>query len=182
MMFSPKPFHTMPPVMSEPPSALLPWLTCQGSLTERLQDKAGNTHLDVLTQYWTPPDSWDTQVLHIEDHAVLHREILMQASYQPCWYARTIIPHATYNVGSAIFDRLENESLGMLIFNESRIQRVSLVHYPIDAQSIEYNWLTETMHEHVNPLWVRLATFTFDTEFPFYLIEIMLPGLMRYSN
>lgn len=170
------------PIPCEAPPSLLPWLTYEASLTDRLQAKAGNTRLDVLGQHWESPDLWDKQVLHIKDKAVLHREIVMWASDEPCWYARTIIPQTTHDAGKAIFDRLKNESLGALIFNEDRIKRASLIHYPIDAQSIEYHWLNETMHRKAKIVWVRMSTFTIDNVFPFCLIEIMLPGIMRYPN
>ena len=174
--------NTLLPISCEVPPSLLPWLTYQDSLTSRLQAKAGNTHLEVLGQRWESPDWWDRQVLDIKDKTVLHREIVMWASKESCWYGRTIIPQITHAAGKDIFDRLKNESLGALIFNENRIKRASLIHYPINAQSIEYHWLTENMHSQAKTLWVRMSTFTIDNAFPFCLIEVMLPGIMRYPN
>lgn len=166
----------------KPSSALLPWLTYQNSLTERLQAKAGNTYLDVLGQDWHAPTIWEKEVLSISDKSVFCREIVMQAFTTPCWYARTIIPQSSYEAGIDIFVRLKNESLGLLIFSEVRIKRVSLMHYPIDTQCMEYYWLDETMHAGSKLLWARLSVFLIDETFPFCLIEIMLPGIMRYSN
>ncbi len=186
--------NTLLPLPCEAPALLLPWLTHQNSLTERLQEKAGKTRLEVLGQCWELPDWWDKQVLQIIDETVLHREILMWASKKPCWYARTIIPKTTYDASKTIFDRLKNESLGALIFNDDRIKRVSLSHYPIDEQTIEYHWLTDIMHSKTKPLWVRISTFIVtaalptppstpeDNTYPFCLLEIMLPGIMRYLN
>lgn len=173
---------TLLPVTCELPPSLLPWLTHTKSLTKRLEEKAGNVCLDVLGQCWSAPDWWDKQVLHINDEAVLHRQILMRASKAPCWYARTIIPKATYNVEKTMFERLNKESLGTLIFKEARIKRESLLHYPISAKSIEYHWLTESMHCNAETLWLRLSIFVVDNMSPFCLVEIMLPGIMRYSN
>jgi len=174
--------NTLLPVFCELPASLLPWLTYQHSLTERLTARAGNTHLDVLDQRWESPDWWDKQVLNTKDSTVLHREIVMWASGEPCWYARTIIPQETYIANSELFDRLKKESLGVLIFTESVIKRTSLFHYAIDDKSIEYHWLNKTLSCKATTLWVRMSVFTIHNELNFYLIEIMLPGLMRFPN
>lgn len=178
---------TLFPVASTAADSLLPWLKHQESLTDRLRTKAGNVHLEVLGQYWTSPNWWDKQVLHIQDEAVLHREILMWSADEPCWYARTIIPKTTYNANSEFFERLKNESLGLLIFNQPKVKRVSFVYYPIDSNSIEYHWLKEITENDSPILWVRMSIFTIENhdstkDLPFCLVEIMLPGLMRYPN
>ena len=131
------------PVKGQLPSALLPWVTHQQSLTARLQARAEHVHLQVLSQQWCSPNWWDNYVLNIDCETVLHREILMWAGQEAYWYARTIIPRATYQEDTFLFDRLEKESLGALIFNEGKIKRVSMTYYPIGKQSIEYHWLNQ---------------------------------------
>jgi len=163
------------------PSSLLPWVSCQTSLTEKLEKRAGEAHLQVLGQAFSVPNWWENQVLHVHS-AVFRRNILMWASHQPCWYARTIIPHTTYKAYQQLFHRLEQESLGELIFNSPDIKRLHFVHYPINEHSLEYHWLTPLMHVHENKLWVRFSTFMVAERAPFFLIEILLPGLNRYLN
>jgi chorismate--pyruvate lyase len=170
------------PVNGQLPSALLPWVTHQQSLTERLQAKAKQTRLQVLGQRWGVSNWWDKYVLNLDCESVLHREILMWAGQDACWYARTIIPKATYLEDTLFFDRLENESLGALIFNEAKIKRVSMTYYPIGEQSIEYHWLDQSLHCSAEVLWVRMSSFTFNGSSPFFLIEILLPALERFSN
>ena len=164
------------------PPSLLPWIAYPHSLTERLQVKAGNTRLQVLEQRWEKPNWWDKYVLHLQCKTVLHREILMWAWNDACWYARTIIPETTYNADHLFFNRLQAESLGAMIFKEKKVRRIHLLHYPIGTQSIEYYWLTPLMHCSAPELWVRLSCFMIHDEHPFYLIETLLPGLQRYSN
>lgn len=173
---------TLVPLTCESPQLLLPWLTYQQSLTRRLETKAEGVKLEVLRQRVDYPDWWDKHVLQINEISVLHREIVMWAGATPCWYARTVIPKTTYENNPIFFDRLKNESLGALIFNEKKVERISLVYYPINNQTIEYHWLDETLHCQVIILWVRLSIFTIGRKLPFFLIEIMLPGLERYSN
>lgn len=170
------------PVESQLPSTLLPWLTYQLSLTDRLQDIAGHAHLQVLRQHWREASWWDKHVLQIEGDDVLHREILMWVGQNVCWYARTIIPKATYQADSLLFSRLKNESLGALIFNKPKIKRTYLKYYAINNQSIEYHWLDQLLHGAAEQLWVRLSAFTINGDYPFFLIETLLPALERYSK
>lgn len=167
---------------SKLPPPLLPWVSCQDSLTDRLRAAAGDARLQLLKQCWEAPNWWDRQALQIESETVLHREIIMYAWDVPCWYARTIIPSTTYQADKDFFNRLKTESLGDLIFNQTKVTRVSLIHYPITKQSIEYYWLDIDMHDNEEVLWLRKSIFTIADSKPFYLIETLLPGLGRYWN
>lgn len=166
----------------EPSTALMPWLTCETSLTNKLTLAAGDARLDVRAQHWEKPDEWDLTVLKLNAIEVMHREIAMWAFDVPCWYARTILPIATYNNNCQLFDRLKNESLGELIFNGNHIKRVSLNRYMISQSSHEYNWLHELAPNDASPLWMRLSEFTVTSGDSFFLAEILLPGLLRYIS
>lgn len=170
------------PIACELPTQLLPWVNCQGPLTEKLRKKTGEARLQVLTQGWRAPNGWDKGVLHCNSEAVLQREVVMWALDAPCWYARTIIPYTTYSAHKSLFNRLENESLGALIFSVPEIKRVDMVHYPIDKHCIEYYWLNPSMLSEANVLWVRLSTLSITDRLAFFLVEILLPGLTRYLN
>jgi chorismate--pyruvate lyase len=170
--------------MLQPPNYLLPWLHYTDYLTHKLHAQSGNTQLQVLQEQWlavTTP--WDQTVLHLAPERVLHRDIVMLACNTPCWFARTILPETTYQSDLALFARLQHEPLGNLIFQGTAIQRVNLRHYPVDKDAAEYHWIPETCHAGQTPLWARMATFQL-TAAPalFYLIEILLPGLERYSQ
>jgi chorismate--pyruvate lyase len=173
---------TVLPIKNQTPEALLPWLTHQDSLTELLKSKAGDARLALLRQAWDAPNWWDKQTFVLDDSPLIHREILMWAHKDPCWYARTIIPQATYQLEPAFFDRLQSEPLGALIFNEDKIKRIALTPYPISKETIEYHWVTP----HITPLgeylWARQSLFTFCEEGFFCLIEIFLPALGRYQH
>ncbi len=161
---------------------ILPWLVYEKSLTKKLNDTAGDARLDVLDQRWESPDAWDLIVLKLNTTSVMHREILMWAFDSPCWYARTILPDATFQANTALFNRLKTESLGHLIFNGTEIQRASLTHYMISPSSPEYNWLNESMHQGAAELWMRLSEFVVNGRDSFFLVEILLPGLLRFLS
>ncbi|MDP3704636.1 MAG: chorismate lyase [Legionellaceae bacterium] len=163
-----------------PPRKLLPWLTYVDFLTKKLYEKSGHTSLSVLSQGWGMASWWDRHVLGLDFGQVFHRDIVTSAWDESCWYARTVIPLATYQADSTLFDRLKTETLGALIFEGTKIKRVSLVHYPINKQMIEFQWLTTTMYGDSDILWVRSSAFTLASGDLFYLIEILLPGLETY--
>jgi len=167
-----------------PPKKLLPWLTCTTYLTEKLHAQSGNTALQVLHEQWLElATSWDQEVLQLGAERVLHRDIVMFAEAQPCWFARTILPAATYHSAEGLFARLQHEPLGNLIFQGSVIQRLGLRHYPITMTDSEYAWIPEGYHQQRKRLWVRLATFQItSSQALFYLLEILLPQLERYCK
>ncbi|RUQ89716.1 chorismate--pyruvate lyase family protein [Legionella septentrionalis] len=164
----------------EPPAKLLPWLTHRQSLTEKLKAITSGVRLQVLMQQWGWRGWWDNYILHLNSGRVLHREIVMKVGEEACWYGRTILPEKTYQHNAALFKRLQNESLGQLIFGANNIERISLVYYPITPKVIEYHWLDAALHHGAPALWGRLAEFIVCDHFPFYLLEILLPGLNQY--
>lgn len=165
-----------------PSESILPWLTHEQSLTQKLDDAAGEARLEVLAQTWERPSAWDCSVLNLTSQTVMHREIVMWAFNAPCWYARTILPDTTFNANSTLFNRLKAEPLGHLIFNGTEIQRASLRHYMISPSSSEYHWLTSSMHQGASELWVRLSEFLVKGQDSFFLVEVLLPGLSRYLS
>ena len=165
-----------------PPPHLLPWLIHRESLTQKLIDVAGDAQMEVVNQQWEAPNQWDQQVLQCKTASVMHREIIMRSANHACWYARTILPDTTYQTNIALFDRLKKERLGNLIFNGTEIQRASLIHFMISPTSQEYTWLTPSLHQNASELWVRLSEFIVNKQHSFFLIEILLPGLMRYLS
>jgi len=166
-----------------PPAVLAPWLTHQGSITDKLKAHAGEAHLQLLKHAWELTDSWDQQTLNLTPKlAVLHREILMQAHNKPCWFARTVMPKPTYQAEKALFSRLETTPLGELIHHHPDIQRTSIKPYPILPNSMEHSYLTHALEQPIKPLWGRCSTFTLHKQHEFYLLEIFLPDLLRYCT
>ena len=165
-----------------PPTHLLPWLTCETSLTEKLEAKSGEATLQVLFEHWLGTTSWDQCTLSLGREQVLHRDILMLAWNEPCWYARTILPLKTYQADKKLFARLKQEPLGHLIFAGNGIVRVSLRHYSIGPHDVEYGWLPALQQKAQATYWVRLSCFKLSSGQLFYLLEILLPGLENYCQ
>ena len=167
-----------------PSPVWLSWLTYQQALTKRLDTLAGNSRLQVLSHAWGAADRWDKDVLMLKDTQIIHREILMWAQDVPCWYARTILPQTTYEANHLFYDRLANETLGDLIFNTPKLERLSLIHYNMQPESTEATWVMNALAEHPyesqETHWIRSSAFSLENASPFYLVEILLPGLARF--
>ncbi len=168
--------------MTHMPTLLRPWLVHEQSLTQKLKTIAGEARLEIYDQRWEQSDAWDLYKLKLKNTHVLHREIIMWAFDSPCWYARTILPDSTYLANTRLFDRLKDEPLGQLIFNGTDIKRASFTQYEIFPSSMEYQWLSESLHQDASALWVRLSEFVVNDKSAFYLVEILLPGLLRYQT
>lgn len=165
-------------MLTPTPSAdarLIPWLVHELSLTEKLKVTAGDAQLELINQRWdVAPDGSRT----------LCREIVMWAFDSPCWYARTLIPFATFHANEALFERLKTESLGDLIFHGTDIKRGSLTSYAITKQSPEFAWVQKWCQQDDVQLWVRLSELSVSgaISHPFVLKEILLPGLRRFLS
>jgi chorismate--pyruvate lyase len=168
--------------MTTPPQHLLPWLECTSYMMEQLFAKSQNTELQVLQQIWEPANSWDQQKLSLKVEQVLHRDIIVKAWGAPCWFARTILPRATFDAHFSLFDRLQQEPLGNLIFHTSEVRRLNLQYYAIAPHAVEYAWLPTDILTQQQTLWARLSTFQVANVELFYLIEILLPDLERYCS
>lgn len=163
-----------------PPPILKPWLSHQSSLTDKLKQINSEVEIKVLNQAWILPSWWDNYNLAINTQKIRCREIIIQAAGRACWFGRTIIPVETYEKKQALFERLNHEPLGAIIFSEPTIRKCSMLNYQINHHCIEYHWLPAPYKTTDNqPLWLRLATFTVDNESSFYLAEIFLPGLLE---
>ncbi|CDZ79173.1 4-hydroxybenzoate synthetase (chorismate lyase) [Legionella massiliensis] len=164
------------------PEILKPWLHHSSSLTDKLRTQSGDAELQVLKQSWSQPSWWDKFTLGLALVPVVHRDILMFSHKTACWFARTIIPEYTYRANRLFFDRLSQESLGVIVFNEPSIERTILLNYAINPHCLEYQWLPKSLGELDETLWLRLSVFTIEKTSTFYLVEIFLPGLMKVIN
>lgn len=158
-----------------PPPALLPWLIYQDSMTDRLKQINGDAQLIVLRQDWKEAGVWERHYLGLDEESLIQREILIASNQIPYWYARTLIPKNTYDNHLSLFNRLENESLGALIFSEATIRREQHLYYPVDSKSAEYAWVPESLRQGAQQFWARVAIFSVEATNYFCLIEILLP-------
>lgn len=158
---------------------LLPWLTYQQSMIAKLRNEVGEARLCIRHHDWTLSGWWERYVLGIPVSMVLRREITVSAGQHFCWFARTTIPQATFAANAKIFSRLQNETLGEILFSEEGITRQRFTNYLINKDCLEYYWLTSADRAQAETFWLRFSMFTIHGGSPFFLIEILLPGLWQ---
>ena len=93
-------------------------------------------------------NTWDINQLKINHELVMHREIQMISHEESCWYARMILPQATYQADTALFDRLANESLECLFLKARKLHVYHLCIMRLMPHPWKYGWLSESMHQH----------------------------------
>ncbi|HAT9046478.1 TPA: chorismate lyase [Legionella pneumophila] len=159
------------------PELLKDWLEYQDSLTDKLKAMTGNAELERLSQNWSIPNWWDKYVLCIQDNSILQREIVMKNQGIVYWYARSVIPQSCYALKPEFFNRLENESIRNLIFDESSVRRLPILCYPVDQLNLEFHWVKKYISSEYSQMWVRFTELVFQEKCSFYLVEILLPEL-----
>jgi chorismate--pyruvate lyase len=107
------------------PPALHPWLLDQQSLTERLIDVSGGAfRVQRLSQSWQRPMPSEAQLLAIpHGQWALVREVALLCHEQPWVYARSVIPAKTLVGKYRRLRHLKNQSLGALLFQQSKLRR-----------------------------------------------------------
>jgi chorismate--pyruvate lyase len=166
---------------SSVPPHLFAWLSAQTAITQKL-DQA---QLRVLQHDWQPLNWWEQWVLGIErsQEKLIRRDILMRSHQENCWFARTMIPRATYLAAPDFFDQLHHKPLSKLIYSEPRVERYLLRSYTLSPALIEYHWVSE-WHEQQTTLGARFSSFRLGGGqlHRFHLLEIFLPGLDRVDK
>lgn len=165
----------------QPPKALIPWLFSDTPITNKLHELTGEAKLVLLSQGLISPTPCDKKICHLSDVSLMVREIIMQSHGRTYWYARTLIPSVCYQQDNLFFDRLKNETLRELIYNEPKVRRVNRTIYSVTSNSLEMNWIKP--HERILELdyWMRVSEFLFCELETFYLIEIFFPSILELA-
>ena len=171
-----------------PPAALLPWVLYEDSLTDKLTALTGEATLLVLNSQWVNAGWWERHVLH-QEGLCFQREIMMTSQQQVCWYARTLVAESVFNQHRDFFERLESNSLNILLFREKKAVRDSMICYSVTREHFEFIWVQHALSmlrhepEFVFPselqLWGRRSCFLIDGQSPFYLIEFYCPTFLN---
>jgi len=107
------------------PELLRPWLFAEGSLTQRLIALSGNRfRVQVLAQGWQRPAAAEARLLGLAPTAqALIREVILFGGERPWVYARSILPASTLTGDLRRLRKLQNSSLGALLFTYPDLRR-----------------------------------------------------------
>ncbi len=89
-------------MMSHHQSSLRSWLVYPNAITKRLEQRAGQAILQVLSQ-----DFIETSCSSSQLSRIWSREIIISAYDEICWFARTIVPEHTYQMCQDFFSQLK---------------------------------------------------------------------------
>jgi chorismate-pyruvate lyase len=162
------------------------WLTWAHPLTAQLECVAGTAQLTVLSQGWQLADAWESAQLDMQGIRVFRREIIISDGKAPCWYARTIIPEATYIAHTSLFQGLSGKmTVGDLIFRTPSVQRIHLTQPLLDlslkAALIAIGYMPSYAQMRFSTMRVFASDAAASQMHCFYLAEIFLNGLARYT-
>lgn len=108
------------------PLLLRPWLFAEESLTQRLVDASGGEfRVQLLAQRWQRPAPSEARLLDIDPAArTLVREVILFGREQPWVYGRSILPAQTLTGDLRRLRKLQDSSLGALLFSYPLLQRL----------------------------------------------------------
>ncbi|MEM0955642.1 MAG: chorismate lyase [Pseudomonadota bacterium] len=112
-------------LLSHGSAAAPDWLLDEGSLTEYLLKKSGGDfRVERLRQTWRRPLLSESALLGLPpDQWALVREVALHCFGEPWVYARSVMPAAALSGKLRRLRRLQNQSLGALLFKQPKLVR-----------------------------------------------------------
>ena len=165
--------------ISDVPEQLKPWLLTSESLTKRLRASLPDVSINLLNANWDNTTWWDKYILNIQYERAYIRQVIISSATNQCWFARTVIPQATYEKRASLFANLSSKSLGDVLFHDKSFKRQQLAFYPVTSSDIEYHWaMAYSSHSIAKQLWVRRSVFMVEGE-ALYILEVFLPSFVK---
>jgi chorismate--pyruvate lyase len=163
------------------PKPLKPWLLDTGSLTQRLITSCdGAFCVRVLNQHWARPHINESQRLRMPaNEYALIREVHLLCDGEPWVFARTVIPPHTLRGPLRRLARLQNKSLGAVLFANKAIVRTGLEIAHIDKDRQIYKLATGHLPQTTQPIWGRRSVFSLHRR-SLLVSEIFLPQIGDY--
>ena len=139
------------------PAASRPWLLDDGSLTSRLiESRQGSFAVQRLSQSWEIPLFSERHLLQQPPRQqALIREVVLSLSGRAVVFARSVFPISSLNGSLAHLRRLQNKSLGAILFKQAGMHRS-----PFEVAHIAGD--SEYLPQHLRqrqPAWARRCRF-----------------------
>lgn len=155
------------------PRALLPWLLAEGSLTRLLIAASdGDFRVQRIDQSWRRPTHSEARLLDLPiGQRALIREVVLWGRGEPWVYGRSILPVHTLGGDLRRLRRLQNSSLGALLFSYPQLHRA-----PFQLARIDGATLPEPARCDA-PLWGRRSRFELRQR-ALIVSEVFLPAFL----
>lgn len=158
---------------------LASWLLDRGSLTARLQAR-GSFALNLLFQGLARPTLDEASALGVKPNHLLHvREITLQVDGLALVFAHTVLPCRPRGPLSRWLERLNNRSLGALLFAHPGFARGAISCRRIDPRHALFRPAINALQLTGAPpkyLWARRSRFTFGRQ-SVLVTEVFSPAL-----
>jgi chorismate--pyruvate lyase len=120
------------------PNSLLPWLLAEGSLTRLLiKASGGDFRVQRIEQGWGRPTRSEAQLLGLPPgRRALIREVILWGRGEPWVYGRSILPVSTLSGDLRRLRRLQNSSLGALLFSYPQLRRAPFQLAVVDGRTL----------------------------------------------
>lgn len=155
------------------------WLRDRGSLTARLQ-ACGGFALCLLYQGLARPTLDEASALGVKRHRLLHvREVALRVDGQALVFAHTVLPCRPRGALSRWLARLDDRSLGALLFAHPRFVRGPLSYRRLDPRQALFRPAIDALQLTDAPpktLWARRSRFTFGRQ-SVLVTEVFSPAL-----
>lgn len=139
------------------PACIRPWLLDDGSLTGRLIElNQGPFSVRRLYQGWQTPLLSEQKLLGLPGRQVsLVREVLLLLSGEAVVFARSVFPYASLTGSLGHLRRLQNRSLGAILFRHPGMHRSP---FELAYMAGDSDYLPEALHQH-SRAWARRCRF-----------------------
>jgi chorismate lyase len=157
------------------------WLTDQGSLTRRLQNRCGDGFsVRVLNQQWVRPGIDEARLLQIHPgRLVLLRQVQLLCADKVLVYARSVIPLSTLRGRHRRLQHLGNKPLGEYLFANPSLRRKQLQLATILRNNPLFSIALSSSQQQCSRIWGRRSLFTLDGR-SLLVSEYFLPELFEY--
>lgn len=155
-----------------------PWLLAEGSLTRHLiAASAGAFRVERLHQSWQHPTLSEARLLGSDpSRYALIREVILWGRNEPWVYARSVMPQESLNGDLRRLRRLQNASLGALLFDYPQLRRTPFELACFEPARSDCALPLEQSGEQ--PLWGRRSRFAIDARM-LIVGEIFLDAFVR---
>lgn len=159
------------------PRALRTWLTCRGSLTQRLKTHCVDFGVRPVTTGVASPHPDEYLPLDLRLGALAYvRKVLLSCNQQNVVFAHSVLPCASLRGGWQHIKHLGARSLGTALFHDPHIQREALHYLRLDCRHALFH---AAVKHHVvtgSSLWARRSVFRRHGH-PLLVTEVFLPAI-----
>lgn len=152
-------------------------LITTGSMTKYMQDLSEQCfQVKLLTQSWQNPRPSEALALSISKYSsVIAREVYLLCDNESCMFARSLFPVGILPGRGWQLQYLGENSLGLILFSDPKLQRSSFEFAILDANNEDYKKATNYLEIKPNFLVARRSVFCWQKK-NLMVEEVFLPG------